>query len=79
MPVERPMQQLYYTHCIGEPSELLELPARYNTARCSVQSAGGANLVFQIEAASIEDGPEIIHLDADSMPVYTDGSRYLEL
>ena len=35
--------------------------------------------MFQIEAASIEDGPEIIHLDADSMPVYTDASKYLEL
>ena len=42
-------------------------------------STGGANLVFQVEAASIEDGPEIIHLDADSMPVYNDASKYLEL
>ena len=42
-------------------------------------STGGADLVFQIEAASIEDGPEIIHLDANSMPVYNDASNYLEL
>ena len=38
--------------------------------QCERVAAGGANLVFEVEAASIEDGPQIIHLDADNMPVY---------
>ena len=40
---------------------------------------GGANLIFDVEAASIEDGPTIIHLDADTMPVYSDADNFLEL
>ncbi|CAL5228349.1 g11463 [Coccomyxa viridis] len=41
---------------------------------------GGANLVFEVEAASIEDGPQIIHLDADNMPVYSEpDTAFLEL
>jgi len=35
--------------------------------------------VFEVEAASIEDGPMIIHLDADTMPVYSDTDNFLEL
>jgi hypothetical protein len=41
--------------------------------------AGGANLIFEVEAAAIEDGPTIIHLDADSMPVYSEADNFLEL
>ena len=42
--------------------------------------AGGANLIFEVEAASIEDGPQIIHLDGDTMPVYSEAdTAFLEL
>ena len=42
--------------------------------------AGGANLIFEVEAASIEDGPQIIHLDGDTMPVYSEANTaFLEL
>ncbi len=51
---------------------------RYRGRRC-MHATGGANLIFEVEAAAIEDGPTIIHLDADSMQVYSEADNFLEL
>ena len=60
---------------------ILSGPGTQTPDECSriVLRAGGANLIFEVEAVSIEDGPTIIHLDADTMPVYSDADNFLEL
>lgn len=81
--VSHPRQQItdkhtvcpHNTHCsTNRPS------TNDTTLQVERMAVGGANLVFEVEAASIEDGPEIIHLDADTMPVYSEpDTAFLEL
>ena len=64
-------------------SKRLTSPQQHSVLEFNVSmwvGVGGANLVFEVEAASIEDGPQIIHLDADNMPVYSEpDTAFLEL
>lgn len=58
----------------------LKASAVSTAIQCECMAIGGANLVFEVEAASIEDGPQIVHLDADNMPVYSEpDTAFLEL